>query len=259
MDPDTRTKHTRSTEAPIGKSEKRSRARLRTVVRKTRSCETTNSCAKNEGPFSNNATWIQLLSTYSWSKNRKPVQTVPPRRLGLITRPLTERETQRETQWANAKESDTERPSLPVDIWVQILQFAICTACQDSWQGWYCGKCNKTVPRTDHVGSFDTDSTTTSRFFETRQQTKIRLRLERRQAELRMRERRSQILHYFPNVYTRRNVATVSLIWRCLLLLAQEKIDDLDKLISGTPEHTTKATLDILYKGEKYKCTPPSA
>ena len=141
---------------------------------------------------------------------------------------------------------------------MQIFHFAICTACQDSWQGWYCRKCNKTVHRKDHVGNFDTDSSTTSRFFETYRQTKIRLRQQRRQADLRMRERQFQILCYFPSAYARRKVAAVSLIWHCLLLLALEKIDNLEKLINGTPEHITKMTLDILYKGEKYKHTPTS-
>ena len=94
--------------------------------------------------------WAQLLCTYSWSRKPKPLQTLPSRRLRLIPKPLTARETERATQWDNTRESGTGLPRLPLDIWVEIFRVGICTACNQSWHGWYCGTCNSEVPYPYH-------------------------------------------------------------------------------------------------------------
>ena len=243
MDPEVdtrRAKHTRSTEVPIRKSEKRSRARPRTVVRKTKSCEV----AFTEAPSSIDSTWAQLLDTYSWSKKTKPLPTLPPRRLGLIPRPLTEREAERERQWANAKESGTALP-LRLDIWIEIIRVVICTACNQSWYGWYCGTCNGKVPYPYHSSMYP--SHISPDFLEAR---RIFLRLQ----EERYPER-------FLNARTQRNMAQVSRAWLYVLLgLVEKKINALERRIriykpqSGTPRHMNKTTLNILYTAEKYKC-----
>ena len=249
IDPDAMAKQTRSTEVSTGKSENQSRARPRTVVRKMKSCEV----ALTEAPVSVDSTWAQLLSTYSWTKQTKPLQTLPSRRFALILRPLTARETERERQWANAQESDTRLFGVPLDIVEQIFHFAICTACKASWHDWCCGTCNLIVPRKEHYGSFERDISTTSRFFETRQQIKIRLKLERRWAEL----NRSH-LRPFLNAHTQRSVAAVSPVWFYVLLLVHKNIDYLEKLIDGVPTHINKTSLNILFTAEKYEHTPTS-
>ena len=167
--------------------------------------------------------WAQLLSTYSWSKKKKPLQTLPPRRLGLIPKPLTAREAERATQWGNTRESGTGLPRLPLDIWIEIFRVGICTACNQSWYSWYCDTCNSEVP---------------SPFSRLKQQ---------------------RYPEWFLNARARRNIAQVSRAWLYVLLLVEKKINDLEKLIrvykpqSGTPRHMNKTTLNILYTAEKYK------
>ena len=231
MDPDTRAKHTRSTEAATGKSEQRSRERPRTIVRQTGSRE----AAFTEAPSSINSTWAQLLSTYTWSKKPKPLETLPSRRLRLIPKPLTARETERATQWGNTRESGTGLPHLPLDIWIEVFRVGICTACNQSWHSWYCGTCNNEVPYPYHS------------------------RIPRGTPMDFSRRRQRHYPEQFLNARSRHNMAQVSRAWLYVLLLVDTKIDDLEKLIriykpqNGTPRHMNKTTLNILYTAEKYK------
>ena len=151
--------------------------------------------------------WAQLLSTYSWSKKTKPLQTLPPRRLGLIPKPLTAREAERATQWGNTRESGTGLPRLPLDIWIEIFRVGICTACNQSWYSWYCDTCNSEVPYPYHSSMYSIHIA--PGFLEAP-------RIFSRLKQQRYPER-------FLNARARRNIAQVSRAWLYVLLLVKRR------------------------------------